>query len=115
MQAVPFPSYSPLHARFPHGYRCSDGSCMLNAVYTYASEHRDLYPGVQNPGAQATKEAVEGATGLTINYWVLIDLKGFESLVNSVGGINMDVYRRVPIGGGSTEIHDYVRQERTGT
>ena len=108
MQAAPFPSYSPLHARFPHGFRCSDGSCMLNAIYTYASEHRDLYPGVQNPGTQATKEAIEGVTGLTINYWVLIDLKGFESLVDSVGGINMDVYRRVPIGGGSTKIHGYV-------
>ena len=108
LQAVPFPSHSPLHDRFPDGYRCSDGSCMLNAIYTYASQHRDLYPGVQNPGAQATKEAVEGATGLTINYWVLIDLKGFESLVDSVGGITMDVYRRVPIGGGSTKIHGYV-------
>jgi polyisoprenyl-teichoic acid--peptidoglycan teichoic acid transferase len=63
---------------------------------------------VQNPGAQATKEAIEGATGLTINYWVLIDLKGFESLVDSVGGITMDVYRRVPIGGGSTKIYGYV-------
>ena len=108
LQAVPFPSYSPLHDRFPNGYRCSDGSCMLNAIYTYASEHRDLYPGVQNPGAQATKEAVEGATGLKINYWVLIDLEGFESLVDSVGGITMDVYRRVPIGGGSTKISGYV-------
>ena len=108
LQAVPFPSYSPLHDRFPHGYRCSDGSCMLNAIYTYASEHRDLYPGVQNPGAQATKEAVEEATGLKINYWVLIDLKGFESLVDSVGGITMDVYRRVPIGGGSSKLYGYV-------
>jgi LCP family protein required for cell wall assembly len=113
LQAVPFPSHSPLHDRFPHGYRCPDGSCMLNAVYTYASEHRDLYPGVENPGAQATKEAVEGVTGLTINYWVLIDLKGFESLVDSVGGITMDVYRRVPIGGGSTKIHGYVDAGRT--
>ena len=108
LQAVPFPSYSPLQDRFPHGYRCSDGSCMLNAIYTYASEHRNLYPGVQNPGAQATKEAVEGATGLKINYWVLIDLKGFESLVDSVGGITMDVYRRVPIGGGSSKLYGYV-------
>jgi polyisoprenyl-teichoic acid--peptidoglycan teichoic acid transferase len=108
LEAVPFPSYSPLHARFPEGYRCSDGSCMLNAIYTYASEHRDFYPGVQNPGAQATKEAIEGATGLTINYWALIDLKGFESLVDSVGGITMDVYRRVPIGGGSSKIFGYV-------
>jgi len=108
LQAVPFPNYSPLHDRFPHGFRCSDGSCMLNAIYTYASAHRDLYPGVPNPGAQATKEAVEGATDLKINYWVLIDLKGFESLVDSVGGITMDVYRRVPIGGGSTKISGYV-------
>jgi LCP family protein required for cell wall assembly len=108
LQAAPFPSGSPLHDRFPEGYRCRDGSCMLNAIYTYASEHRDLYPGVQNPGAQATKEAIEGATGLTINYWALIDLKGFESLVDSVGGITMDVYRRVPIGGGSTKVHGYV-------
>src|SRR4029434_1708785 len=67
---------------------------------------------VRNPGAQATKEAVEGATGLRINYWVLIDLKGFESLVDSVGGITMDVYRRVPIGGGSTKIHGYVEAGR---
>ena len=109
LQSAPFPSYSPLRDRFPQGFRCSDGSCMLNAVYTYASEHRDLYPGVQNPGAQATKEAVEGATGLKINYWALIDLKGFESLVDSVGGITMDVYRRVPIGGGSSKIYGYVQ------
>ena len=108
LQTAPFPASSPLHAQFPHGFHCSDGSCMLNAVYTYASEHRELYPEVQNPGAQATKEAVEGVTGLKINYWVLIDLKGFESLVDSVGGITMDVYRRVPIGGGSTKIHGYV-------
>jgi polyisoprenyl-teichoic acid--peptidoglycan teichoic acid transferase len=112
LQAVPFSSYSPLHDRFPHGYRCSDGSCILNAVYTYASQHRDLYPGVVNPGAQATKEAVEGATGLKINYWALIDLNGFESLVDSVGGITMDVYRRVPIGGGSTKISGYVEAGR---
>jgi LCP family protein required for cell wall assembly len=109
LQAAPFPDSSPLHTRFPHGFRCSDGSCMLNAVYTYASGHRDLYPDTQNPGAQATKEAVEGSTGLKINYWVLIDLKGFESLVNSVGGITMDVYRRVPIGGGSSKIDGYVQ------
>jgi LCP family protein required for cell wall assembly len=110
LQAVPFPSSSPLHDRFPKGYRCPDGSCMLNAIYTYASEHRDLYPGVQDPGAQATKEAIEGATGLTINYWALIDLKGFESLVDSIGGIAMDVYRRVPIGGGSSKIYGYVEE-----
>jgi LCP family protein required for cell wall assembly len=108
LERTPFPAASPLHRVYPDGYFCPDRSCMLNAVYTYAMEHKDLYPGVQNPGAQATKEAVEGVTGLDINYWVLVDLKGFEALVNAVGGITMDVYRRVPIGGGSTRVSGYV-------
>ena len=108
LEGAPFPAYSPLHKKFPNGYRCANRSCMLNAIYTYATEHKKLYPGVKNPGAQATKEAIEGATGLVINYWVLIDLKGFEALVDAVGGINMDVYRKVPIGGGSTKISGYV-------
>jgi LCP family protein required for cell wall assembly len=112
LEDVPFPESSPLHARFPQGYSCPDHSCMLNAIYTYATEHPDLYPGVRHPGAQATMEAIEGATGLQINYWALIDLKGFEDLVDAVGGITMDVYRRVPIGGGSSKVYGYVEAGR---
>ncbi len=109
MEDVPFPAYSPLHKKFPKGYGCKDHSCMLNAVYTYATQHKELYPGVKDPGAKATAEAIEGATGLKINYYVLIDLKGFEALVDSVGGINMDISKRLPIGGGPTHpIYGYV-------
>jgi len=99
MEDVPFPASSPLHKVFPKGYGCADHSCMLNAVYTYAEGHRNLYPGVKNPGAQATKEAVEGATGLKINYYALIDLKGFQDLIDAVGGITITVNKKLPIGG----------------
>ncbi len=109
MEKAPFPASSPMHKKFPKGFDCPNDVCMLNAVYTYASTHKDLYPHVKNPGAQATKEAIEGTTGLTINYWALIDLKGFEDLVDALGGITMDVYRKVPIGGGPTHpIYGYV-------
>jgi LCP family protein required for cell wall assembly len=111
MERVRSPSSSPLHG-VPKGFYCKDRSCMLNAVYTYATNHRNLYPGVKNPGAQATKEAIEGATGLEINYWVVVDLKGFEALVDAVGGITMDVYRRVPIGGGHAKLYGYVEAGR---
>ncbi|WP_367007000.1 LCP family glycopolymer transferase, partial [Pseudomonas aeruginosa] len=57
---------------------------MLNAVYTYASTNPDLYPAAKNPGAEATLDAVEGATGLDINYYALLDLKGFEALIDAV-------------------------------
>ena len=99
MEDVPFPTSSPLHQVFPKGYGCADHSCMLNAVYTYAMGHKNLYPGVKNPGAQATKEAVEGVTGLKINYYALIDLQGFQDLINAVGGITITVNKRLPIGG----------------
>jgi LCP family protein required for cell wall assembly len=109
LEKAPFPASSPMHKKFPKGFDCPHDVCMLNAVYTYAMGHKELYPHVKNPGAQATKEAIEGVTGLTINYWSLIDLKGFEDLVDALGGITMDVYRRVPIGGGPTHpIYGYV-------
>jgi polyisoprenyl-teichoic acid--peptidoglycan teichoic acid transferase len=110
LEDVPFPESSPLHAKFPNGYGCPDHSCMLNAVYTYAMSHQDLYPGVRNPGAQATKEAIEGATGLKINYWALIDLKGFRALIDAVGGITLDVNRDIPIGGGHAKLYGWVKK-----
>ena len=108
MEDVPFPESSPMHRVFPRGYGCPDHSCLLNAIYTYATEHKSLYPDVSNPGAQATKEAVEGITGLTINYWVLVDMSGFAALVDAVGGITLDIGRRVPVGGGSSKIYGWV-------
>ena len=108
MQNIPFPADSPMHQALPHGFDCGD-ACLLNAVYTYASEHKGIYGAtVKDPGAQATMDAVEAITGLTVNYYVLIDLKGFQHLVDAVDGITLDVNRRVPIGGGSSRITGWI-------
>jgi LCP family protein required for cell wall assembly len=97
-----------MHKALPHGFDCGD-ACLLNAVYTYASEHKGIYgPEVKDPGAQATMDAVEGITGLKVNYYVLIDLKGFQHLIDAVGGITLDVNRRVPIGGGTSPITGWI-------
>ena len=82
-----------MRKKYPDGFGCKDHSCMLNAVYTYAMGHKDLYPHVKDPGVQATKEAVEGATGLKINYYAMVDLKGFEKLIDAVGGEDILVLR----------------------
>ncbi len=110
LEDVPFPQGSPMRQEFPKGFGCPDHSCMLNAVYTYASDHPNLYPGVKDPGVQATKEAVEGATGLKINYYAMVDLKGFEALIDAVGGITLDVRKRVPIGGGTSRIFGWIEK-----
>jgi hypothetical protein len=54
---------------------------------------------VTNPGVEATKEGVEGITGLKINYYAMVNLAGFREMVNAVGGLRLNVRDRIPIGG----------------
>ena len=101
LQNVPFPEDSPMHGVYPEDFNCGD-ECIMNAVYTDVMQnHKDLYPDVADPGAQATKEAAEGVTGLKIQAYALIDMDGFESLVDALGGIDLNVGGRVPMGGGT--------------
>ena len=55
---------------------------------------RDVRPGQQGPvqgrgqpGVAATTQGVEGITGLKINYYAMVNLQGFRSLVQAVGGL----------------------------
>ena len=108
MENIPFPVDSPMHRVLPNGFDCGD-DCLLNAVYSYAAERKGIYPPeVSDPGAQATKDAVAAITGLTVDYYVLIDLRGFRDLVDAMGGLRIDVTRRVPIGGGTSPISGYI-------
>jgi len=110
MEDVPFPEDSPMHAAFPNGFTCGEHECMLNGIYTWASEHKDLYPDAKDPGAEATREAVSNLLGIKINYYAMVDLKGFEALVDAVGGINLDINKRVPIGGGTSPIKGWIEK-----
>lgn len=94
LQNVPFPDDSPMHVVYPAGYNCGP-RCLLNAVHTAAADRTDLYPGSADPGLDATIDAVEGATGLTMNYHVLVNMSGFAKLIDAMGGLEVDV--RQPI------------------
>ncbi|TCC03613.1 LCP family protein [Kribbella soli] len=107
---VPFPAGTAMAKQFPEGFKWNKcaAECLLNAVYTYAADHKNLFPGDANPGETATMQAIEAVTGLKLNYYVLIDLAGFRDLLNAVGGITLDIGKRVPIGGGSSPIKGYI-------
>ncbi|ADB30657.1 cell envelope-related transcriptional attenuator [Kribbella flavida DSM 17836] len=110
MAKVPFPAGSEMAKQFPNGFEWDDcgHNCYLNGVYTWAMGHKQHFPGVQEPGLLATQQAVEGITGLKVNYYVLIDIAGFQHLLNAVGGITVDVGKRVPIGGIGAPIKGYI-------
>lgn len=109
MQKVPFPESSPLHALYPDGFVCDDGECMLNGVYTLGVEHKDLYPDADDPGLQAVKEAVSETLGLDLNYYALVDMAGFQSLIDAMGGITLDISKDIPIGGVGSRIYGYIK------
>ncbi len=99
LQNAQFSKDSPMRAIYPDGYNCGD-ECLINAINTeVTNEHKDLYPGVQDPGAQATLEAVSGTLGIKVQAYVLVDMDGFAKLVDAMGGIRIKAGGWVPISG----------------
>lgn len=101
LQKVPFPEDSPLTSLYPDGYQGPGdvGEWLLNSVYRNVPDaHPEVFAGIDNPGADANKWAVEGALGVDVDYYLLVNLDGFEAVVNALGGITVDVPRRIPWG-----------------
>ncbi|MEP9383937.1 LCP family protein [Nocardioides cheoyonin] len=96
MENFPFPEGSVMAKQFPHGYDCE--GCELNSLTTYADDHKALFTGYDQPGVEATKEGIEGITGLKINYWAMINLQGFRDLADAVGGVTINVRQPIAIG-----------------
>jgi LCP family protein required for cell wall assembly len=104
LQNVPFPSDSPLHAIWPNGFNCPQ-ECLLNAVWHEAdTNHPGLFKGVKNPGLTTLRGVVSEVTGLRIDNYAVIDLAGFEALVDAMGGVDVNVPRAIPIGGGDNQL-----------
>lgn len=101
LEQARFVEGSPLYGPYPNGYDCGD-DCLVNYLYTYGQEHPELYPEAEaqgsQPGIEATRDAAEGILGLTIQYYVLIDMQGFADLIDALGGIDIDVAERLPYG-----------------
>ncbi|MFF0267636.1 LCP family protein [Kribbella sp. NPDC004536] len=103
---MPFPANSPLHKVYPDGFwDPSLGSgeqpqYYLDAMYDTIPKK---YPGILGPtdneGADAVKLAASAALGLKIDYYLQVNLAGFQQIVDAVGGITVNVNYRVPIGG----------------
>ena len=115
MQNFPFAKGSVMREQFPDGFDCEH--CMLNGVNTWAMDNKELFGKAKHPGIDATIMAVEGITGLKINYWAMVNLKGFRDLVDAVGGVELNVRSRIPIGGLGSDVYDYIepgKQKLTG-
>lgn len=110
MSNFPFAKGSAMREQWPDGWNCN--TCYLNAVSTWAQDNTELFPDSENPGVDATISAVEGITGLKINYWAMVNLQGFKDLVDAVGGVTLNVRQPIPVG---LPHEDYFRYIQPGT
>ncbi|MBE1604121.1 LCP family protein [Actinopolymorpha pittospori] len=108
LERVPFPKNSKLAKAYPNGIfdpgrefknSAEELEYMLTAIYENVPQQ---HPGLlksDNPGADTLKLAVGAALGQEIDYYVLLNIDGFEKLVDALGGITVNVNEPVPLGG----------------
>ena len=98
LEKARFKDGSPMQGPFPNGYDCGH-TCLINAIYTYATGHSSLYSDPKyagkDPGILAMRDVVEGTLGIPIDYYVIIDMHGFSRMVDAVGGVDINVPLRV--------------------
>jgi LCP family protein required for cell wall assembly len=102
---MPFPENSPLHAKFPDGYYDPNGPAeqpeyYLDSMYdNIPAKYPHILGPSDNEGADVLKVSVGAAMGLDIDYYMQVNLKGFEQIVDALGGITVNINYKVPIGG----------------
>ncbi|WP_240778106.1 LCP family protein [Nonomuraea basaltis] len=99
LQHVRFPASSPLNRQFPNGFMAElPNGGLLNEVWQYANDNPQLMGG-KNKGPRALMDAVGHTLGLKIDYYAMINMYGFASLVDAIGGLKIRVEQDVKWGG----------------
>jgi LCP family protein required for cell wall assembly len=99
LERVLSPPDSALGEAYPHGF-----TDLANAIYPIVQsrgglrDQYDVLPGVE-PGVVALGQALGYSLDVTIDDYVLVDMRGFVSLVDALGGVTVDVPRAVPMPG----------------
>ncbi|MCE0487512.1 LCP family protein [Ornithinimicrobium sediminis] len=105
LQNVPIPATHPLSAKWPNGFDCGS-ECLMNAIWTeaeaHAEENPELYLDDPNPGRTATQAVIGAVLGQPMDYHVIVNLAGFQDLIDAMGGVDINVQERLPMGGRTT-------------
>lgn len=100
LQQIPFPDGDASSVAYPYGFTGDGGlgSDLLNAVYaTVPVQHPELFEGVEDPGAEAVKLAAEGILGIPVDYYVMVNMEGFQRLIDALGGVEINVTTTIPM------------------
>ena len=76
--------------RFPRGF-----NSLANQIYSYGENHPQLWPDSDRPGAAAIMEVASEYLGIPIHHYALVDLTGLVDVIDTLGGVDIDVTERI--------------------
>lgn len=95
LEKAKFPAGSKAAKVWPKGFATGEKFPYINGAWRWAESNPQYFPNSENPGLTATSMLVQEATGLTINYWAVVNLQGFVDIVDAMGGLEIKVNKRV--------------------
>ena len=107
IQRAQFPPGSPMARQFPNGFHdASDplsGDYLLNAVYAYAHSFPEVAPAGPDRRPRAEPAALDASrrcSACKLDYYVEVNMAGFASIIDALGGLTVDVGPEpLPVGG----------------
>lgn len=100
---MPFPE-GPLREAYPNGWydgwNPDNPEYLLNSMYAFVPTlNPELFPDTEHAGGEVMKASVGEALGLELDYYALLDMDGFERLINALGGVTVNINSYVAMGG----------------
>jgi LCP family protein required for cell wall assembly len=101
LQNLQFPPGTTMAEHYPDGF-----DDLANAVYPEVANDVELTDALGGddspvpPGIQALMQGISYSFGVTIDDYLLINMCGFVSVVDAIGGITIDVEGELPMPGG---------------
>jgi polyisoprenyl-teichoic acid--peptidoglycan teichoic acid transferase len=106
IQRAQFPPGTPMAKKFPKGFHDNadplSGNYLLNAVYAYALQYPDMAPAgpTKDPGLNMLHQTVAYMLGIDLDYYVEVNMAGFSSIIDALGGLDINVGPNpLPVGG----------------
>lgn len=111
MARTPFPAGSKLRKAYPNGFydgRNPDNEeFFVNAIWNNVARDNASAIGPSDyPGADALKLGIGETLGLTMDYFVLINIDGLQNLIDAMGGVTVNINEKLPIAGSSVRPQD---------
>jgi len=85
-------------APLPDGMGIWDCNCfpdILTHLWANAEWYPDAFPGPQEPPVNALKAAVGLIFDIEVDYYAKVDLEGYVAMIDAVGGVTIDVPKRL--------------------